>query len=235
MRKVLVLLFALAGGLQSNAQITFRGCESAVLGPQDFVLTQTETTDDAGVIRNTYESMPDNFQQSCPAGVCEVRIQWNIGAARWEIQLDNDGPLNNADYTTAVLYYNMSPSYPNPPSLNLGSWLDNLGGSCGGTLIPANATLSGDVQEDLTLSLDDLTVLSNAIRLHPNPATDVLTITSGSFGLKTVTFYSMLGAKVATITSDFQLIDVSNLPSQLYLVKIETNDDKSVVKKLVVK
>ena len=234
MKKVLILLLALAGGIQSNAQITFRGCEGAVLGPQDFVLTQTETTNDAGTIRNTYESMPDNFQQSCPSGNCEVRIQWNIGAGRWEIQLDNDGPLNDANYTTAVMYYNTTPSEPNPPSLNLGNWVDNLGNACGGTLTPGNSTLTGDVQ-DVTLSTDDLTVLSNSIRLHPNPATDVLSITSGSFSLKSVTFYSMIGAKVATITSEFQSIDVSNLPSQLYLVKVETNDDKSIVKKLVVK
>ena len=84
-----------------HAQITFRGCTSSVLGEQDFVLSYTGTIDDEGIIRKTYESFPADFAQSCPAGVCELRIIWNIGAARWEIQLDNDGPVGTPDYTTS--------------------------------------------------------------------------------------------------------------------------------------
>ena len=134
-----------------KAQITYRGCEGFALGAQDYILHQTGTTSDAGTIRNTFESTPSDFTQSCPAGVCELRIIWSIANSRWELQLDNDGPLGTPDYTTAVLFFNTTASAPNPPSLSLGTWVDNNGGSCGGD--GSFTTFTGDVQSSLPVEL----------------------------------------------------------------------------------
>lgn len=124
----LLLLFVFVYNTEAQT-ITFRGCTTNI-GIQDYILSKTGTTNDGGTIRNTYEATPNDFAQGCPLGACEVRIIWNIGAARWEIQLDNDGPILNPDYTTAVLYFNTSASVPNPPDLTLGTWVDGFGGSC---------------------------------------------------------------------------------------------------------
>ena len=152
MKKLLLIcLISFLGNPFLNAQITFQGCTSNALGAQNYILVVTGTTNDAGTIRNTYESNPTDFTQGCPAGVCEIQIKWNIGASRWEVQLDNDGPVGNPDYTTACLYYNTSPSFPNPPDLTLGSWLDCSGGLCPvGQLV----TLTGDVQSTISSCTD---------------------------------------------------------------------------------
>ena len=71
------ILFVAICKIAIYAQITFQGC-AGVLGAQNYVLSQTGTTNDGGVIRNTFEATPNDFAQSCPAGVCELRIIWNI-------------------------------------------------------------------------------------------------------------------------------------------------------------
>jgi hypothetical protein len=148
MKKLLLFCSALLLISQfTNAQITFRGCTSIALGAQDYTLTATGTTNDGGTIRNTYESSPADFAQSCPAGSCEIRIIWNSGASAWQIQLDNDGPVGTPDYTTTCLYSNSTASYPNPPDLTLGTWNDCSGGACpSGEFV----TMSGDVQSSIS-------------------------------------------------------------------------------------
>lgn len=134
----------------SLAQITFRGCTASVMGAQDFTLSNTGTVTDASIVRNTFEATPNDFTQGCPAGVCEARIIWSIANTRWEIQLDNDGPVGTPDYTTSVLYFNTAASHPNPPDLTLGTWVDGAGGLCP---IGEFVTFSGDVQSTLPVAL----------------------------------------------------------------------------------
>ena len=129
------------------------------MGAQNFVLTNTDTINDAGTIRNTYESTPLNFGQSCPAGVCEIRIIWNDVADRWEIQVDNDGPINTPDYTTGVLYFSTTASSPNPPDIASGSW--QSAGFCPGAI----STMNGDVDDGTTLSIELVNVVENTINI----------------------------------------------------------------------
>ncbi|MEO1216892.1 MAG: T9SS type A sorting domain-containing protein [Bacteroidota bacterium] len=148
----------------SFSQITFRGCTSNIMGAQDFSLTNTGTVTDGSITRNTFEATPNDFTQSCTAGVCELRIIWSTANSRWEIQLDTDGPLVTPDYTTAVLYHNNSASYPNPPNLSLGTWVDGLGGLCpSGEFV----TFSGDVQGVLPVRFMDFNgeIIKNHIEL----------------------------------------------------------------------
>lgn len=146
----LLPLFLFYFTFSMQAQVTFRGCVAGALGAQDYTLTNSGTTNDAGTSRNFFESAPLNFAQSCPAGVCELRIIWNNSSSRWEIQLDNDGPLGTPDYNTGVLYYNTTASIPNPPDLSLGSWVDGTGGVCSDAI----TTLSGDVQSSVSLPVE---------------------------------------------------------------------------------
>ncbi len=143
----LVLLCVLCS--YAPGQITFQGCD-AILAPQNYTLSLTGTTNDGGVIRNTYETLPADFMQGCPAGLCELRIIWDVTQDRWELQLDNDGPLGAPDYTTADMYVNLSASAPNPPDLSLGTWVN------AGFCLTAITTLSGDVQGVVSLPVEML-------------------------------------------------------------------------------
>ncbi|WP_298418252.1 T9SS type A sorting domain-containing protein [uncultured Kordia sp.] len=206
-----------------TAQITFQGCP-AVLGAQNFVLTNTGTNTDEGIVRNTYESTPLNFGQSCPAGVCEIRIIWNDVADRWEIQLDNDGPINTPNYTTGVLYFSTATSSPNPPDIASGNWQD--GGFCPTGI----ATMNGDVDDGSALSIEDISNIENAIRIYPNPAKDIVTIET-MISLSKTEIYTLLGKKV--LTSNSKQIDVSVLQEGIYLMRIKSSKGKETIKRFI--
>ncbi len=211
MKLIKITFIVLLCSFTSTAQITFKGCPDAVLGDQNYILTATGSIDNEGITRNTYESSPTDFAQSCPSGICEIRILWNISNSRWEIQLDNDGPLTTPDYTTATLYYNTENSYPNPPSLNLGTWVDTVnvdGANCGGNLTSANATLTGDVQDNVSLSIEDFT-LNNLVSIFPNPA-------ENSFKIKNSSSYEI----TSLLVSDLRGSILKNIKFQnLYTMK----------------
>jgi hypothetical protein len=230
MNKNIFLLLAFVMGLQSYAQITYRGCTTSGLGDQDYILVQTGTTNDGGIIRNTFESAPLDFLQSCPAGTCEIRIIWNIGLSRWEVQADNNGPITTPDYDLAVFYYNATASEPNPPGLTLGTWVDGTGGLCPSAEI---TVMAGDVQ-DTPLGIDDVALLNRQITMFPNPTDNELKIESLIHTLESVTIYTLLGEKVLSISSNFNQINISDLASNIYLVKIETTDGATLNKKLLV-
>jgi hypothetical protein len=129
-------------------QINFQGCP-AEFGTTTYVLVPIGTTNDGGVIRNTYDTSPIDGAQACNGfgfGFCEFRIIWDVAANEWLFQI-TDG----ASFFT--IYTNTSPSAPNPPDLTLGTWVEdaaNTGGACGGNLTTGNSTLSGDVQSSVS-------------------------------------------------------------------------------------
>lgn len=223
--KIKLLFFSLFFVSILTAQITFQGCPS-VLGAQNFVLSATDTTNDAGTIRNTYESTPLNFGQSCPAGVCEIRIIWNDVSDRWEIQLDNDGPVNTPNYTTAVLYFSTTTSHPNPPDIASGSW--QSAGFCPGTI----STMSGDVDDGSTLSIDELASVAKTIKIYPNPVRNILNIETES-AISKVEIYTLLGKEI--LKKESKNIDVSVLPQGLYFIKISSSEGIETVKRFIKK
>jgi hypothetical protein len=80
----------------------------------------------------------------------------------------------------------------------------------------------------------DETDLENSIIIYPNPAKNVLNITNNSNETITeITMYSVLGKKVYSSLIIQNTIDIRNLKSGLYLLKIKSND-KSVIKKIVI-
>lgn len=88
--------------------------------------------------------------------------------------------------------------------------------------------------------LNDFTLSSNsfdvaAFGLYPNPtSTGKVTITTTNSGTVTAAVYNVLGKEVINRTITNNTLDVSNLNTGLYIVKL-TQNGNSVTKKLVVK
>lgn len=219
----LSILFLLTAIFNLNAQITLNGC-APVINAQNYQLFNTGTINDGVTIRNTYESTPTDFSQSCNAGVCELRIIWNTSTSRWEIQLDNDGPLGTPDYSTAVLYHNSTASTPNPPDLSLGTWIDTSG-FCNGN---GSLTLTGDVQS-YTLSLTPFETQSK-LKLFPNPSINYVQV-SGLTKTENYSIYNVLGTEVNNgKISNTETIDTSNLTNGLYFLKLESENILKFIK-----
>ncbi len=98
-------------------------------------------------------------------------------------------------------------------------------------IIDANTNLVAS-EEDCVLANNDFS-LQKEISLYPNPTKNIFTIKNNSnFSIKTIKIYSTLGKLVLQKDDTNTSIDISHLPTGLYLVKIET-DKGELVRKLV--
>ncbi len=204
---ILLLTFALA----TNAQtISFTGCPAFFASS---TYTFNITGSNAG--RNTFQTTPISGDQSCPLGACEFQISWSTTNSRWEFIAD-DG---NGDFSSPnLIYYNTSASTPNPPSLSLGVWTENVAtttGECGGNLTTSNATFTGDVQN--VLARQDF-MYDHSIQIFPNPVNSVLKITSPN-RIDNALIYNMQGQIISEVNHSNEL-DFSAFQAGMYMVKI---------------
>ncbi len=132
MTKIFTIGFIMSLSFSLFGQISYEGCTNQITGPSPYTLSQSGTTNDGGIIRNTYTST----SVSCSAGSCSYTIIWSITNQRWELLLNGSN----------LLHHNSTASVPNPPSLTLGTWQNGSG--CSGI-----TTLSGDVQSVLPVDL----------------------------------------------------------------------------------
>ena len=94
----------------------------------------------------------------------------------------------------------------------------------------------------LTLDFTDLSIPDysdnndeNNILIYPNPAEDFLHIeTKNNINISRLSFYAMNGKKIKEEVSSNK-IDVSSMPSGIYLLKILTNSNEEIVKRFVKK
>lgn len=90
----------------------------------------------------------------------------------------------------------------------------------------ANATfLFDDIEQVATLSNGNDQIFNiDDVSSYPNPAKDVLTISSTNEQIKTISLFDILGntIKILNPNSDEVLMDVSDLASGLYIAKIST-------------
>lgn len=226
--KTIQLLVLICVCTLSHAQITFNGCHP-LFDDQDFYFTHI-STDVTG--RHIYETVPISGDQSCGGiGVCEFRISWNDSQNRWEFIAD-DG---TGDFSSAYLiYYNTEPSIPNPPSLQLGVWVENTSdttGLCGGQLTTGNANLTGDVQ-DFTLGIKNFTNANQVVNIFPNPTDDLLNIGYDQIPPSEVLIYDISG-KLVFKTNKHSNIDVSTYAPGVYFVKIIIESQERVGKLIV--
>ena len=214
--------FILVGTNILAQTITLNACHP-LIETEDYTFNQ-KTLDVTG--RNTFETNPVDENSPCGGvGNCEFQIAWNETSSRWEIYAD-DG--NGTFQNTYVLYYNTEASLPNPPSLSLGTWVEET--AITQSLCGAINTLIGAVQ-DMTLSVTDVQ-LENEISVYPNPVKHTLHIKHPNSNIDNVSLYDVLG-RLALNTSNSSTIDVSKFNSGLYLVKI-TIANKELIKKIVI-
>jgi hypothetical protein len=92
--------------------------------------------------------------------------------------------------------------------------------------------------DNFSLTINDpLSVQQNSIaglNIYPNPVSNgTFYITSNSNETKVVTVYDLLGKQVLNVTTSNSAVNVSNLTSGVYFVKV-TEDGKSDTKKLII-
>jgi len=91
---------------------------------------------------------------------------------------------------------------------------------------------SDDKDESGVVVLDNF-ILNDDIKIYPNPVQNFLTIKS-SIPITDVQVYSLLGEPVKHIRGNYSRIDLRELNSGIYMIKIHS-DQFSVTKKLVKK
>ncbi|MES2812429.1 MAG: T9SS type A sorting domain-containing protein [Bacteroidota bacterium] len=214
--KKIITIFLLFLASYINAQtIDFTGCPSLFSASNTFTFTNVGVD---GTGRNVYETAPINGDQPCPSGACEFKIMWNQTNLRWEFISDS----GNGDFVNPYLIYsNTAAATPNPPSLSLGTWVENsavTSDECGGNLTESNSTLTGAVQN--VLSKDDF-LLDQAIIFYPNPINAILNIKT-SIAINEISIWNLQGQSIL-VTKENLKIDLSHLQSGVYIAKFVTD------------
>lgn len=75
---------------------------------------------------------------------------------------------------------------------------------------------------------------SNSVKMYPNPARSILNIESDLLPVTKVEFYSVLGNKVMETANTNGSINIDNLASGVYMVRMFGENNQSVTKKLVI-
>ncbi len=86
--------------------------------------------------------------------------------------------------------------------------------------------------EDASGSIDNF-ILNEAVSMYPNPVERYLTIRS-NFPITRVMVYSLLGDQVKDVRNNFSRIDLRDLNSGIYMIKVYSNQF-FVTKKLIKK
>ena len=86
--------------------------------------------------------------------------------------------------------------------------------------------------EDPSLSNNDFKSLK--FQLYPNPVTDIVNINSAE-PLSKVEVINVLGKTVKVFTQNLESVNISNLPKGMYLLSLETQDQKTALKKIIKK
>ncbi len=82
------------------------------------------------------------------------------------------------------------------------------------------------------LSTDDFSQKDLEVALYPNPARDILNIKT-ELDLKSIEIYNIQGQKV--LESNQKQINVSNLASGIYMVKLQDVENNTATKKIIIK
>ena len=79
---------------------------------------------------------------------------------------------------------------------------------------------------------------TSSLNLYPNPASTEIKIENSDFNIKEIVIYNIAGKPVFSQISNFKLqtaIDVSNLTSGAYFVKIKTKNFTEIKKLIIVR
>lgn len=95
-----------------------------------------------------------------------------------------------------------------------------------------NTTEITNLYNNNSLATSDFNQNNLAVLLYPNPANDILNIDT-TLELKSIEIYNIQGQKV--LESNQKQINVSNLTSGIYMVKVQDAENKIATKKLTIK
>ena len=84
-----------------------------------------------------------------------------------------------------------------------------------------------------TVGLEDFANIANAVSIHPNPVSNLLTINTDNLNTTAVSIISLSGQTLKTVTTTTKTVDVSDLASGIYFLQIHT--DQGMVSKRFVK
>ncbi|MCS6794483.1 MAG: S8 family serine peptidase [Raineya sp.] len=101
-----------------------------------------------------------------------------------------------------------------------------------GSLTPAPSNVVSILTVSFITNLSE--ELNRNVQLYPNPATTEIQLELGSGDkIQHVTIFNQLGQKVMQVAYTNEPIQVSHLPKGIYLVEIQTQQQRKVTKKLV--
>lgn len=143
---------------------------------------------------------------------------------------------------------NVYPGFYNPSTTNDTFYLDGCGRNW---LRLEDNIVTGPIQPDvnhqdyeifkdslmlrISTDVEDITQLSQAVQIFPNPIQDVLNIQSINYPIDRVTIFSITGQKIIEKKVGFHentLINMDNVLAGLYFIKIEING-QVVIKKVL--
>ncbi len=215
MRNKFIPLILVFGNLVfAQSTISFNGCHN-LFEDQNFTFFRTGVD---GQNKNIYITNPVDGEQPCGGlGTCEFKIQWNNTLTRWEFLADS-GNGNFID--PYLIYYNSTgnSSALNPPSNNVGTWVENVEvteNACGGNLTADNSTMTGDVHTT-TLAVSNSS--KGKIQIFPNPVSDYISF-SGVKNGKTLQIFSANGQFISA-ESYTDKMNVNRLSPGMYVLKV---------------
>lgn len=174
------------------------------------------------------------------------QYEYSVDGTTWIVYGNNGGALTNAFTATPMVTLTLPTGAGNKANFKfrIVSIFDPAGTDYSAvgyaiTPTPSNYGAGGTWRIDnVTFSTGVLGVSQNAIsglKVYPNPVTNGnLFITSDSNDAKLVTIFDVLGKQVVKATVTNQPLNVANLNSGVYIVKI-TEEGKTATRKLVIK
>ena len=222
-----------------------------------FLLSVTDLTNVTTDLTPTYfATLTDNSGSSTVArlwirnnaGQYQFGVSGTIAApSTWSANLYNVGTTQylvfGYDFTNNAIVLYENPSIPSSVSLTLGVNPAVAITSIAGFMLrqdTATSTPTMVIDElyvnssipGLTLSRNSFDNISG-LKIYPNPAKNLLNITSDSFDAKTVVIYNVLGTQVLSEKVTNAPINVANIAKGVYVVKI-TEGEKTATRKLVI-
>ncbi len=176
-----------------------------------------------GVRTFSVRSSADNYATNLPASVTSTTASIQSGNIFFVTSDANTATSNISAGNTITL---SNTSITTPTTFRFYGW--NSEGS-GGTFSIDDVVISGNVSV-LSTKQNQISGLS----VYPNPVTNgKLSITSDSNDSKAVVIYDVLGKQVLSTVVTNQVVNVSDLTSGVYIVKI-TEEGKTATRKLVI-
>jgi hypothetical protein len=168
------------------------------------------------------------------------RYEYTTDGSSWIVLSNNGGALTNSFTATPMVTLTFPAVCSNKTNFGfrIVSIFDPAGSDYASVTGGATAYSVGGTWrlDNVTFSSGVLSVQENSIsglKIYPNPAKNVLNITSDTFEAKTVAIYNVLGKVVLSEKVTNTPVNVANLAKGVYVVKV-TEEGKTATRKLVI-